>query len=188
MSLTQQDAENAIRLLLEYAGDDPTREGLQGTPERVARAYREWFGGYSVDPVQYLTTTFEDTEGYDELVVLKNIRLESHCEHHMVPIVGVAHVAYLPNRRVVGISKLARVVEAYAKRLQIQEKLTAQVADAVCSALNPLGVAVVIEAQHLCMTTRGVRKPGVTMMTSAMRGCFRDEPEARAEVLSLIRS
>jgi GTP cyclohydrolase I len=188
MRPTQTDAENAIRTLLEYAGDDPTREGLLDTPARVARAYSEWFHGYTVNPVEYLSTTFEETEGYDEIVLLKNIRLETHCEHHMVPIIGTAHVAYLPRTRVVGISKLARVVEAYAKRLQIQEKLTAQVADAICDALDPRGVAVVIEAKHLCMTTRGVRKPGVSMITSAMRGCFRDTPEARAEVLNLIRS
>ena len=188
MKPTEQEAQEAVRTMLKYAGDDPTREGLQDTPDRVVRAFGEWFKGYNVDPVEYLSCTFEETEGYDEIVLLKNIRLETHCEHHMVPIIGTAHVAYLPSKRVVGISKLARVVEAYAKRLQIQEKLTAQVADAICDALDPRGVAVVIEAKHLCMTTRGVRKPGVSMITSAMRGCFRDEPEARAEVLNLIRS
>ena len=188
MKPTEQEAQEAVRTMLKYAGDDPTREGLQDTPDRVVRAFGEWFKGYNVDPVEYLSCTFEETEGYDEIVLLKNIRLETHCEHHMVPIIGTAHVAYLPSKRVVGISKLARVVEAYAKRLQLQEKLTAQVADAICDALDPRGVAVVIEAKHLCMTTRGVRKPGVSMITSAMRGCFRDEPEARAEVLNLIRS
>lgn len=186
MKPTREDAEAAVRTLLAYTGDDVDREGLVDTPARVVRAYDEWFGGYELDPLELLQRTFEEVEGYDEVVVLRGIRLESHCEHHMVPIIGEAHVAYLPNNRVVGISKLARVVEAYGKRLQVQEKLTAQIADAIDDALNPLGVAVVVRAQHLCMTTRGVRKPGVSMLTSAMRGAFRDEPDARAEVLTLM--
>ena len=186
--VSKEQAEEAVRLLLEYAGDDPSREGLLDTPKRVVKAYSEWFGGYEVDPKEVLSRTFEESGGYDEIVVLKNIRMESHCEHHMVPIIGTAHVAYLPSTRVVGISKLARVVEMYAKRLQIQEKLTAQVADAIEECLQPQGVVVIIEAAHLCMTTRGVRKPGVSMVTSAMRGVFRDKPSARAEVLSLLKS
>lgn len=183
---SRQEAEAAVRTLLRWAGDDPTREGLQGTPDRVVRAYEEFFAGYNEDPVDILGCTFEETAGYDELVVLKGIRLESHCEHHMVPIIGVAHVAYLPKNRVVGISKLARVVETYAKRLQIQEKLTAEIATAIDSVLEPRGVAVVIEAAHQCMTTRGVHKPGVDMVTSSMLGVFRDNAETRREFLSLI--
>jgi len=186
MKPTRCDAEQAVRLLLRYAGDDPDREGLIGTPSRVVRAYDEWFAGYDIDPVDLLATTFEQTEGYDEIVVLRDIRLESHCEHHIVPIIGKAHIAYLPSSRVVGISKLARVVEAYAKRMQIQEKMTAQIANAIEHAMEPRGVAVVIEAAHMCMTTRGVRKPGVSMLTSAMRGVFREKPEARQEVLELL--
>ena len=187
MKPTFEEAEEAVRLLLAYAGDDPTREGLLDTPKRVVKAYSEWFGGYDEDPKELLSRTFEESGGYDEIVVLKDIRLESHCEHHMVPIVGKVHIAYLPNDRVVGISKLARVAEAYAKRLQIQEKLTAQIADAICYALDPRGVAVIVEAAHLCMTTRGVRKSGVNMVTSAMRGAFRDDSTARAEVVALMR-
>lgn len=183
---SREEAEEAVRTLLRWAGDDPDREGLLGTPDRVARAYEEFFAGYSEDPVEILSRTFEETAGYDELVVLKDIRLESHCEHHMVPIIGVCHVAYLPANRVVGISKLARVVEAYAKRFQIQEKLTAQVANAIDSVLEPRGVAVVIEAAHQCMTTRGVHKPGVNMITSRMLGVFRENAETRREFLSLI--
>jgi GTP cyclohydrolase I len=183
---TREEAEAAIRTLLRWAGDDPTREGLVDTPARVARAYEEFFAGYAVDPVALLERTFEETDGYDEIVLLRDIRLESHCEHHMVPIIGRAHVAYLPHRRVVGISKLARVVEAYAKRLQIQEKLTAQIANTIQQVLEPRGVAVVIEAAHQCMTTRGVNKPGVTMVTSRMLGAFRDDPTTRREVLSMI--
>ena len=185
---TMEEAENAVRTLLKWAGDDPEREGLIGTPNRVARAYQEFFAGYSEDPVLMLQRTFEETEGYDEMVILKDIRLESHCEHHMVPIVGKAHIAYLPKNRVVGISKLARLLETYARRLQIQEKLTAQVANTLHEVLEPLGVAVVIEAAHQCMTTRGVHKPGVTMVTSRMLGAFRDNPETRREFLSMIRS
>lgn len=183
---SREAAEAAVRTLLAYTGDDVEREGLQDTPSRVVRAYDEWFGGYNIDPVKLLGRTFEEREGYDEIVVLRDIRLETHCEHHMVPIIGKAHVAYLPTDKVVGISKLARVVEAYGKRLQIQEKFTAQVANSIQEALAPRGVAVVVEAAHLCMTTRGVRKPGVSMVTSAMRGVFREKPEARAEVMQLM--
>jgi len=185
---SREDAEAAVRTLLRWAGDDPTREGLVDTPKRVAAAYEEFFAGYHEDPEELLRRTFEEVEGYDEMVLLRDIRLESHCEHHMVPIIGVAHVAYLPDNRVVGISKLARVVEAYAKRLQIQETLTAQVANAIDSVLKPKGVAVVIEAAHQCMTTRGVHKPGVTMVTSRMLGAFRNCSDTRREFLSMIRS
>ena len=185
---TREEAEEAIRTLLRWAGDDPTREGLVDTPARVARAYEEFFAGYEIDPVALLERTFEETDGYDEIVLLRDIRLETHCEHHMVPIIGRAHVAYLPHRRVVGISKLARVVEAYAKRLQIQEKLTAQIANTIQEVLEPRGVAVVIEAAHQCMTTRGVHKPGVTMVTSRMLGAFRDDPSTRRELLAMIGS
>ncbi|MGG5817718.1 GTP cyclohydrolase I FolE [Falsiroseomonas sp. HW251] len=183
---TRQDAEDAIRTLLRWAGDDPAREGLQDTPSRVARAYREWFCGYEEDPVEILARSFEETDGYDEMVVLRDIRLESTCEHHMAPILGKVHVAYLPNGRVVGISKLARVVDAYAKRLQIQEKMTAQIANSIQDVLQPKGVAVVVEAAHQCMTTRGVHKPGVTMVTSRMLGAFRDDPSTRREFLAMI--
>lgn len=183
---SRADAEEAVRTLIRWAGDDPEREGLEGTPDRVVRAYEEFFAGYAEDPVEVLGRTFEETEGYDELVLLKDIRLESHCEHHMVPIIGRVHVAYLPNRRVVGISKLARVVEIYAKRLQIQEKLTVQIASAIQTVLEPKGVAVVIDASHQCMTTRGVHKTGVNMITSRMLGVFRDNPDTRREFLSLI--
>ncbi|CAK0756438.1 GTP cyclohydrolase 1 [uncultured Gammaproteobacteria bacterium] len=183
---SRTEAEAAVRTLILWAGDDPTREGLIGTPDRVARAYEEFFAGYAEDPVELLARTFEETDGYDEMVVLRDIRLESHCEHHMVPIVGKAHVAYLPRRRVIGISKLARLVEVYSKRLQIQEKLTAQIANAIDEVLRPEGVAVVIEASHQCMTTRGVRKPGVVMVTSRMLGAFRDHPATRREFLAMI--
>ena len=183
---SREEAEAAIRTLLRWAGDDPTREGLVDTPSRVARAYEEFFAGYEVDPVALLERTFEETDGYDEIVLLRDIRLESHCEHHMVPIIGRAHVAYLPHRRVVGISKLARVVAAYAKRLQIQEKLTAQIANTIQEVLQPKGVAVIIEAAHQCMTTRGVHQPGVTMVTSRMLGSFRDNAETRRELLTMI--
>jgi GTP cyclohydrolase I len=183
---TREEAEAAIRTLLRWAGDDPSREGLVDTPARVARAYGEFFSGYAVDPVALLERTFEETDGYDEIVLLRDIRLESHCEHHMAPIIGRAHVAYLPHRRVVGISKLARVVDAYARRLQIQEKMTAQIANTIQQVLEPRGVAVVIEAAHQCMTTRGVHKPGVTMVTSRMLGAFRDSPTTRREVLAMI--
>ena len=183
---TQDEAEAAVRTLIRWAGDDPDREGLIGTPERVVRAYQEFFAGYDDDPVDILTRTFEETDGYDEMVVLRDIRFESHCEHHMVPIIGKAHVAYLPRNRVVGISKLARVVEAFGRRLQIQEKMTAQIANTIQLALAPRGVAVVIEAAHQCMTTRGVHKPGVTMVTSRMLGAFRDDASTRREFLAMI--
>jgi GTP cyclohydrolase I len=184
---SREAAEEAVRTLIRWAGDDPEREGLVGTPDRVVRAYEEFFVGYQEDPVDMLARTFEETDGYDEMVVLKDIRFESHCEHHMVAIIGKAHIAYLPRTRVVGISKLARVLEVYAKRLQIQEKMTAQIANTIQEVLDPLGVAVVVEAQHQCMTTRGVHKPGVSMVTSRMLGVFRDDPTTRREFMSLIR-
>jgi len=183
---SRDEAEDAVRTLIRWAGDDPEREGLLGTPDRVVRSYEEFFAGYQEDPVELLARTFEETDGYDEMVLLKDIRFESHCEHHMVPIIGVCHVAYLPRNRVVGISKLARVLEVYAKRLQIQEKMTAQIANTIQEVLDPLGVAVVVEAQHQCMTTRGVHKPGVSMVTSRMLGVFRDDPSTRREFMSLI--
>ena len=185
---SRRKAEAAVRTLLEWAGDDPNREGLRGTPERVTRAFEEFFRGYKIDPFELLQRTFEEVEGYDEMVVLRDIPFESHCEHHLVPIIGKAHVAYLPDRRVVGISKLARLVEAYAKRLQIQEKMTAQVANTLQEVLQPQGVAVVIEAAHQCMTTRGIHTPGVTMVTSRMLGAFRDDSSTRREFLALIAS
>jgi GTP cyclohydrolase I len=183
---SREDTEAAIRTLLLWAGEDPDREGLRDTPGRVARAYTEFFRGYTEDPVAILARTFEEIEGYDEMVVLRDIRVESHCEHHMVPILGRAHVAYLPNTRVVGISKLARVVDAYAHRFQIQEKLTAQIANTINDVLQPRGVAVVIEANHQCMSTRGVHKPGASMITSRMLGAFRDDPSTRREFLAMI--
>ena len=185
---SRKEAEAAVRTLLRWAGDDPGREGLRDTPARVARAYEEFFAGYATDPVALLARTFEEVEGYDEIVLLRNIRLESVCEHHMAPIIGRVHVAYLPAHRVVGISKLARVVEAYGKRLQIQEKLTAQIANVIAEVLEPRGVAVVIEAAHQCMTTRGVHKPGVTMTTSRMLGAFRDDPATRREFLAMLQT
>ncbi|HWL81278.1 MAG TPA: GTP cyclohydrolase I FolE [Roseomonas sp.] len=185
---SRAEAEAAVRTLLLWAGDDPEREGLLDTPARVVRAYEEFFSGYREDPVQILARSFEETEGYDEMVVLRDIRLESHCEHHMVPIIGRAHVAYLPAGRVVGISKLARVVEAYARRLQIQEKLTAQIANSIDEVLKPRGVAVVIEASHQCMTTRGVHQPGVSMITSRMLGEFRTDSGLRREFLAMTKS
>ncbi|MCK6453883.1 MAG: GTP cyclohydrolase I FolE [Alphaproteobacteria bacterium] len=183
---SRQEAEEAVRTLIRWAGDDPAREGLLDTPSRVVRAYEEFFAGYSVDPADVLRRTFSEIEGYDEMVVLKDIRFESHCEHHLAPILGKAHVGYLPRRRVVGISKLARLVQAYAKRLQIQEKMTAQIANAIQEVLQPAGVAVVIEAAHQCMTTRGVHKPGATMVTSQMLGAFRDDQSTRREFLAII--
>ena len=179
-------AEQAVRTLIRWAGDDPDREGLVGTPDRVVRSYEEFFAGYDQDPREILQRTFEEAEGYDEMVVLRDIRLESHCEHHMVPIIGRVHVGYLPDKRVVGISKLARVVDAFAHRLQIQEKLTAQIANTLQEVLQPRGVAVVIEAAHQCMTTRGVHKSDVTMVTSSMLGAFRDNGETRRDFLSMI--
>jgi len=183
---TRVEAEQAVRVLLRWAGDDPAREGLVDTPARVARAFEEWFGGYAMDPVAYLQRTFEETDGYDEVIVLRDIGFESHCEHHLAPIVGKAHVAYLPSNRVVGISKLARVVEAYARRLQVQEKMTAQVANTINDVLKPRGVGVVIEAVHHCMTTRGVHRPGVSMVTSRMLGEFREDATTRRELLSIL--
>ncbi|MGB0554985.1 MAG: GTP cyclohydrolase I FolE [Alphaproteobacteria bacterium] len=183
---SQAEAEAAVRTLIEWAGDDPGREGLVDTPNRVVRAYEEFFAGYYEDPVAMLTTTFEETADYDEMVVMRDIKLESHCEHHIVPILGRAHIGYLPSDRVVGISKLARVVEVFAKRLQIQETLTAQIANTIQEVLKPHGVGVVIEAAHQCMTTRGVRKPGVSMVTSRMLGSFRDDPTTRQEFLAII--
>jgi GTP cyclohydrolase I len=183
---SREEAEAAVRVLLRWAGDDPEREGLRDTPARVARSYGEFFAGYGEDPVEMLSRSFEETDGYDEMVVLRDIRLESYCEHHMVPIIGRAHIAYLPAGRVVGISKLARVMDIYAKRLQIQEKLTAQIANTIEQVLKPKGVAVVIEAGHQCMTTRGVHKPGVSMVTSRMLGAFRDHSDTRREFLAII--
>jgi GTP cyclohydrolase I len=183
---SRDEAEEAVRTLLRWAGDDPTREGLLDTPMRVAKAYDEWFAGYDDDPVANLQRTFEEVEGYDEIVLLKNIRVESYCEHHMAPIIGKAHVAYLPDSRVVGISKLARTVETYARRFQVQEKMTAQIAQTIQDVLQPRGVAVVIEATHQCMTTRGVHKTGVSMVTSKMLGAFRSDPMTRREFLTII--
>jgi GTP cyclohydrolase I len=179
-------AEEAVRTLLRWAGDDPEREGLRETPQRVVRAYEDWFSGYKEDPQEYLARTFEEIDGYDDMVVLKDIRFESHCEHHLAPIIGRVHVGYLPRNKVVGISKLARVVETFARRLQVQEKMNAQIANCIQSVLEPKGVAVVIEAAHQCMTTRGVHKPGVTMVTSTMHGEFRKNPLTRREFLSVI--
>lgn len=183
---TRREAEAAVRTLLHYAGDDPDREGLIETPARVVRAYDEFFCGYRQDPEAVLARTFEEVEGYDELVVVRDIELASHCEHHMVSFVGRAHVAYLPDRRVVGLSKLARVVDIFARRLQIQEKLTVQIADAIDRVLQPKGVAVVIEARHDCMATRGVHKPGARTITSRMTGAFRKDPSTRQEFLAMI--
>jgi GTP cyclohydrolase IA len=184
---TQAQAEDAVKTLLLWAGDDPAREGLLDTPKRVAKAYREWFAGYEDDPRDVLLRSFEEVEGYDEMVVLRDIRLESVCEHHMAPIIGRVHVAYLPAGRVVGISKLARVVDAFGKRLQIQEKLTAQIANTIQEVLQPRGVAVVVDAAHQCMTTRGVHKTGVSMVTSRMLGAFREDPSTRREFLAMIQ-
>ncbi|NQU57271.1 MAG: GTP cyclohydrolase I FolE [Rhodospirillales bacterium] len=183
---SREEAEDAVRTLLRWAGDDPSREGLLDTPARVVRSYEEFFSGYNADPEELLKRTFEETDGYDEMVLLKDIRFESHCEHHMAPIIGKAHIAYLPRTRVIGISKLARLVELYAKRLTIQEKMTSQIANALNDTLQPEGVAVVIEAAHQCMTTRGIHKPGVTMVTSRMLGAFRDNPSTRREFLSMV--
>ncbi len=185
---SRAEAEAAVRTLLRWACDDPNREGLHDTPARVTRAYEEFFSGYHSDPVAILERTFEETEGYDEIVLLRDIRLESMCEHHMASIIGRVHVAYLPHKRVVGISKLARVVDAYAKRLQIQEKLTAQIANTINDVLQPRGTAVIIEASHQCMTTRGVHKPGTIMTTSRMLGAFRDDPSTRRELLAMVNS
>ena len=183
---SREEAEAAVRTLIQWAGDDPDREGLVGTPDRVVRSYEEFFAGYDLDPVEMLKRTFEETDGYDEMVILRDIEFESHCEHHMAPIIGVAHVGYIPNGRVVGISKLARVVEAYAKRLQVQEKMTAQIARCIQDVLQPKGVGVVIVAKHECMTTRGVHKTGVSMVTSKLLGSFRDDARTRAEFLQCV--
>lgn len=183
---TREEAEAAVRTLIQWAGDDPEREGLLDTPARVVRSYSEFFAGYEIDPADLLATTFSEVDGYDEMVVLKDIRFESYCEHHMVPIIGKAHVAYLPNQRVVGLSKLARLVDAYAKRLQIQEKMTVQIADTLNATLEPKGVAVILEAAHQCMSTRGVHKAGASMVTSRMLGAFRDDPSTRREFLAII--
>ena len=176
---TRSEAEAAVEVLLRWAGEDPTREGLIGTPGRVARAWKEFCIGYTEDPASLLSSTFEEVEGYDDMVMLRNIRLESHCEHHMVPILGIAHIAYMPDRRVVGISKLARVLDSFARRLQTQETLTAQVAECIQSELRPHGVAMLIDAQHQCMTTRGVRKPDVSMVTTRFTGVFQSDSDLR---------
>jgi GTP cyclohydrolase I len=184
--VTREAAEEAVRTLLRWAGDDPEREGLRDTPSRVASAYQEWFSGYASDPAEYLRRTFKEVGGYDEMVVLRDIAFESHCEHHLAPIIGRVHVGYLPNNKVVGISKLARVVEGYARRLQVQEKLTAQIAGCIDEVLHPRGVGVVVDAVHQCMTTRGVHKRGVSMITSRMTGTFREDARTRAEFLQFI--
>jgi GTP cyclohydrolase IA len=183
---SRTEAESAVRTLIRWAGDDPDREGLLGTPGRVVRAYEEWYAGYDEDPRDYLKRTFEEVAGYDEIVLLRDVRFVSHCEHHMAPIIGRIHIGYLPRNRVVGISKLVRVVDAYAKRLQVQEKLTAEIASCLDGVLKPHGVAVVVEGAHECMTTRGVRRTNVTMVTSRMLGVFRDQPQTREEFLSAI--
>jgi len=183
---SREEAEAAVRTLLRWAGDDPTREGLLDTPKRVTKAYGQWFRGYEEDPVEMLQRTFDEVEGYDEIVALCNIRFESYCEHHMAPIIGVAHVAYIPTRRVVGISKLARVVDTYAKRLQVQEKMNAQIANTLFDVLKPQGVAVMIEGEHHCMSTRGVHKPGVNMVTKKMLGVFKDDAVMRQEFMDIV--
>jgi GTP cyclohydrolase I len=183
---TREEAEAAFRTIIRWAGDDPDRDGLHETPARVAKAFGEWFKGYREDPAQILKKTFEEIEGYDEMIILRGIPFESHCEHHLAPIIGKAWVAYVPDGRVVGISKLARVVVSYAKRLQIQEKMTAQIANVIQEVLNPQGVGVVIKATHHCMTTRGVHKPGTDMVTSRMLGCFRDNAMTRQEFLAMV--
>ena len=184
--ISRRDAEEAVRTLLRWAGEDPNREGLRDTPKRVVSAYADWFSGYSVDPGEYLRRTFEEVEGYDEMVVLRDIAFESYCEHHMAPIIGRAHIGYLPTDRVVGISKLARVVDGFSRRFQVQEKLTAQIAACINEVLKPRGVGVVIDAVHQCMTTRGVHKRGVSMVTSSMLGTFRKDGSTRAEFLRFI--
>ena len=182
----REQAEEAVRTLLMWAGEDPDREGLLDTPRRVAEAYKDWFSGYEEDPVQYLRRTFEEVDGYDEMIVLSNIQFESHCEHHMAPIIGKAHIGYLPNSKVVGISKLARVVDTFARRFQVQEKMTAQIAHCIQDVLKPKGCAVIISASHQCMTTRGVHKSGVSMVTSQMLGTFRKDARTRAEFLQIV--
>ena len=184
---TREEAQKAVRTLIEWAGDNPEREGLIETPKRVVKAYEEFFAGYDDDPEEILRKTFEEVEGYDEMVLVKNIRLESHCEHHIVPILGKAHIAYIPNNRVVGISKLARIVDAFGKRLQTQETMTAQIANTIEKVLEPKGVAVVIDAAHQCMTTRGIHKPESSTVTSCMRGVFKENPRTRNEFLTFIK-
>src|SRR5499425_3686913 len=184
--VSRDDAEAAVRTLLRWAGDDPAREGLIDTPKRVVNAYADWFSGYAIDPADYLRRTFEEVGGYDELIVLRDIAFESHCEHHMAPIIGRAHVGYLPTNKVVGISKLARVVDGYSRRLQVQEKLTAQIASCIHDVLKPRGVGVVIDATHECMTTRGKHKRGVSMITSRMTGTFREDARTRMEFLQFV--
>ena len=183
---SREEAEGAVHTLIRWAGEDPSREGLADTPKRVAEAYEDWFRGYKEDPVKYLKRTFEEVDGYDEMIVLRDITFESHCEHHMAPIIGMAHVGYLPNDKVVGISKLARVVEAFARRLQVQEKMTAQIANCIQDVLRPKGVGVVVDASHQCMTTRGIHKSGVSMVTSQMLGTFRKDARTRDEFLRMI--
>ena len=183
---SRRAAEEAVRTLLAWAGEDPNREGLRDTPQRVVDAYRDWFSGYATDPHDYLRRTFEEVAGYDEMIVLRDISFESHCEHHMAPIIGRVHIGYLPAEKVVGISKLVRVVEGYARRFQVQEKLTAQIADCITQVLRPRGVGVVVDAVHECMTTRGVHKRGVSMVTSRMTGTFRSDARTRTEFLSFI--
>jgi GTP cyclohydrolase I len=183
---SREEAEAAVRVLLRWIGDDPDREGLVGTPARVVRAYEDWYSGYQTDPVDFMRRTFHEVDGYDEMIVLRDISFESHCEHHMAPIIGKVHIGYLPDRKVVGISKLARVVETFARRLQVQETLTAQIAHCIQDVLKPRGVAVVVEGVHQCMTTRGVHKPGVAMITSQLLGHFRSDPRTRAEFLTMI--
>ena len=183
---SREDAENAVRTLLSWVGDDPDREGLRATPARVAKAYEEWFAGYKEDPVEFLRRTFYEVDGYDEMIILRDITFESHCEHHIAPIIGKVQIGYLPNKKVVGISKLARVVETFAKRLQVQETMTAQIASCIHDVLKPKGVGVVVEGVHQCMTTRGIHKPGVAMITSQLLGDFRSDPRTRAEFLNII--
>jgi GTP cyclohydrolase I len=182
----RDEAEQAVRTLLAWIGDDPEREGLRGTPGRVVRAFEDWFSGYSEDPIEFLRRTFYEVDGYDEMIVLRDIAFESHCEHHMAPIIGKVHVGYLPDRKVVGISKLARVVETFSRRLQVQETMTAQIAHCIQDVLRPKGVGVVVEGMHQCMTTRGIRKPGVAMITSQLLGDFRSDPRTRSEFLNII--
>lgn len=185
---SRAEVEAAVRTMIRWTGDDPDREGLQETPARVTRAFEEFFGGYALDPAEFLERTFEEVGGYDEMILLRGIRFESHCEHHMAPVIGQAWVGYIPNGRVVGISKLARVVDVFARRLQVQEKMTAQIADTIDRILKPKGVGVVIKASHHCMTTRGVHKPDTDLVTSRMLGCFRDNAQARQELLMAVNS
>ena len=183
---TRKEAEDAVKILLNWVGEDPDREGLRSTPARVAKAYQEWFSGYKDDPIDFLRRTFREVDGYDELVILRDIDFESHCEHHLAPIIGKVQIGYLPDRKVVGISKLARVVETFAKRMQVQESMTAQIAHCINDVLKPKGVGVVVEGVHQCMTTRGIHKPGVSMVTSQLLGAFRSDPRTRSEFLNII--